>query len=318
MQRIFARLSLLFVLGLACTVGAQTSPEVYITTQDFVSLRALPSSQAERLAVIPPSVTLRAYGRTASTDWIQVEYEGELGWVASWLLVWSGVLIELPIDGISTDTQPFIRRAVAFGETFRDTPIYREGIDPSTRIGIIPPGEQFEVTGFVGTGELYWVQANYRGQLVWLGSWDVRLLDGSIDNTLNGAYRYVYGRANEQLRQDISNSTTSLVAIETIWGRLARGQQVFCSPLPPFAIRATADRDIEREPIFRPVSIALDDAIANINTAISRFEDICTTTPIATIDDVNQALEQLQVARRNIILAQALINELSNRDPLIN
>ncbi len=289
----------------------------YVTTQDFTSFRALPSLTSERLAIIPPETTLRALGRSQRTDWIQVEYEGELGWVATWLLVWSGKVIELPIDGVNPS--PFIRRTTSFGETFRETPIYHEGIDSSTRIGTIPPETQFEITGYVGSGELFWVQINYEGQLVWIGSWDIRVLDGRVRTTLNGAYRYVYGRANTQLVRDVRNSIDSLVAIERIWTQLQNGEQVPCSPLPAFVIRGTVERDIEREPIFKPVAIALDDAIAGINATISRFEDICTSDQTAvTLGDVNESLETLQQARRNITLAQALLNELSNRDPLVN
>lgn len=325
MRQLLIRLILIGLLSLAAIVAAQepepeATPdveEVWITTQDYVSLRLLPSVNAERLGIIPPETTLRAWGRSSRTDWIQVEYEGQYGWVAARYLVWSGRVIELPIDGI--DPPEFIRRTTTYAETFRETPIYRDGIDPSTQIGTIPAGEQFEITGYVGTGELFWVQINYNGQLVWVGSWDVHLLDGRIDSTLNGAYRYVYGRANTQLERDVVNSGTSLVQIESVWRRLQNGESVFCSPIPPYAIRSTADRDIEREPIFRPVVIALDDANIDINAAISRFEDICTSdSVVVSLDDVAQALETLQRARRNLTLAQALLNELGNRDPLVN
>ena len=320
MNKIIRQFLLILLMLSSISVNAQetiTTEEVYVTTQDFSSFRVLPSVNTERLAVIPPSTTLKAFGRTSRTDWIQVEYEGQKGWVASILLVWSGPVLDLPIDGVNPPD--FIRRTVTFAETFRDTPIYIGGIDPSTQIGIIPAEEQFEVTGFVGTGELFWVQINYEGQLVWVGSWDVHVLDGRVRNTLNGGYRYVYGRANTLLSLDVSNSVSSLAAIERIWTRIGNGDSVECSPIPIYAIRATVDRDIEREPIFAPVVIALDDAIADINAIISQFEDLCTSnSPFVTIDDVNIALETLGNARRNLTLAQALINELSNRDPLVN
>jgi len=312
----------LLLLLMTMIVDAQDAPAdtdyiVYVTTQDLSSFRVLPSTNSERLAIIPPATTLRAYGRTSRTDWIQVEYNGELGWIASWLLVWSGRVIELPIDGVQ---QPnFIRRTVVFGETFRDTPIYVEGLDPSTRVGTLPPGEQFEITGFLGSGDLFWLQINHEGNLYWVGSWDVNIIEGRIDRTLNGGYIYVYGRANTLLQQDVDNISSSLVGIENIWLNLRNGVNVPCSPLPRYAVRTTADRDIEREPIFTPVVIALDDAIADINATISRFEDICISdSPFVTIEEVNALLNDLAVARRNITLAQALLNELSDRDPLVN
>jgi len=322
MQTLIARCLLLCSLLLVGVVTAQETAveseyEVYVTTQDLSSFRVLPSTNAERLAVIPPATTLRAYGRTARTDWIQVEYNGEFGWVASWLLVWSGRVIELPIDGVNPPD--FVRRTVVFGETFRDTPIYVEGLDPSTRVGTLPPEVQFEVTGYVGSGELYWMQINYEGNLYWVGSWDVHIIDGQINRTLNGGYLYVYGRANTTLQRDVDNVGSSLVGIEDVWLSLRNGRDVSCSPLPRYAVRGTADRDLEREPIFTPVAIALDDAIVDINATISRFEDICTSdAPFVTIEEVNTLLNDLNRARRNVTLAQALLNELSDRDPLVN
>ena len=320
MRYLIARLLLISIFMLTGTVRAQdesSDNEVYVTTQDLSSLRYLPSKNAERLAIIPPATTLKALGRSSRTDWIQVEYEGQMGWVASWLLVWTGRVIELPIDGMNPPD--FIRRTVVSGETFRETPIYREGIDPSTQIGTIPADEFFEVTGYVGVGERFWVQINHEGQLAWVGSWDVHILDGNISNTLNGAYRYVYGRANINLERDVTNSVTSLIAIEHIWLRLQNGEHVECSPIPPYAIRATIDGDIAREPIFTSVAISLDDAIVDVNAMISKFEDICTSdSPVVTLEDVTLALDTIDRARRNMTLAQALLNELENRDPLVN
>lgn len=320
MSRSIAGLILILIMSLTSMAVAQdevAKNEVYVTTQDFSSFRLLPSLNAERLAIIPPALTLKAYGRTSRTDWIQVEYEGQYGWVSSLLLVWSGRVIELPIDGVNPPD--FIRRTVVFGETFRETPIYSEGIDPSTRLGTIPAAEQFEITGYIGSGQRYWIQINYKNQLVWVGSWDVHILEGRIGATLNGAYRYVYGRANILLGRDASNSVSSLVAIESIWKRIGNGENVACSPIPPYAIRGTVDRDLEREPIFAPVAVVIDDAIVDINASVSRFEDICTSDmPQVTLDTVNQSLDAIDRARRNITLAQAMLNELRNRDPLVN
>lgn len=310
-------ITLLTVFGIYAQETTESGYVVYVTTQDFTSFRVLPSENAERTAVIPPATTLRAYGRAPLNDWVQIEYEGELGWVASWLLVWSGRLIELPVDGIGRPD--FIRRTVVYGVTFRDTPIYVEGLDPSTRVGTIPAEVDVEVTGFIGTGDLHWLQISYEGNLYWVGSWDIHVLDGQVNRTLNGSYLYVYGRANTTLQRDVDNVGSSLVGIEQVWLNLRNGVEVSCSPLPRYAVRGTPDRDITREPIFRPVVIALDDAIEDINATLSRFEDICISdAPFVTIEEVNTLLDNLNRARRNVTLAQALLNELSDRDPLVN
>ena len=121
---------LLFVLFLALIAGnslfaqddsgdTPTYPDtgVWVTTQDFSSLRIGPGTAFERITVLDPEVTLPAVGRTSSVSWVQVIYEGEPGWIFSPLLIWSGDVISLPVDGIITTR--FIRRAIATGVTTR-------------------------------------------------------------------------------------------------------------------------------------------------------------------------------------------------------
>ena len=96
---------------------------VYVTTQDYSSLRLGPGLNFERITVLDPAVTLMAVGRSSNAGWVQVEYEGQYGWVISWLLVWSGDLVQLPVDGV--DPAPFVRRTGVAGVTTRETPIYR-------------------------------------------------------------------------------------------------------------------------------------------------------------------------------------------------
>src|SRR5436190_24375084 len=79
-----------------------TTPDtgIYVTTQDFSSLRTGPGKSFTRITILPPVLTLKAVGRTADTRWMQVDYKGTRGWIASILLVWTGYVTTLPVDGI--------------------------------------------------------------------------------------------------------------------------------------------------------------------------------------------------------------------------
>lgn len=90
---------------------------VYVTTNDFSSLRIGPGIHWDRITVIPPNVTLAAIGRSPSARWLQVEYEGQTGWIIYWLLTESGPVFDLPVDGINP--LPFIR--LGTGDKPRDT-----------------------------------------------------------------------------------------------------------------------------------------------------------------------------------------------------
>ena len=99
-------LSLVAILFLCLTtVVAQDTPEatptdttpdtgIYVTTQDFSSLRTGPGQGFTRITILPPVLTLKAVGRTADTRWIQVDYKGTLGWIASMKVVGS-ILISM-------------------------------------------------------------------------------------------------------------------------------------------------------------------------------------------------------------------------------
>jgi len=78
-------LSFVVIVGLCLTtVSAQdeltptptdTTPDtgIYVTTQDFSSLRTGPGQSFTRITILPPVMTLKAVGRTADTRWMQVD-----------------------------------------------------------------------------------------------------------------------------------------------------------------------------------------------------------------------------------------------------
>src|SRR5689334_3594846 len=84
------------------------STGVYVTTQDYSILRLGPGQAFERVDIIPPATTLMAIGRTTDAHWIQVRFGDQPGWIASWLLVWSGDMLALPADGVNPVS--FVRR----------------------------------------------------------------------------------------------------------------------------------------------------------------------------------------------------------------
>jgi len=109
------------IVMLLCTIGIATSAqddaetnEVWVTTQDYANLRLSHGENWEILTRLDYGITLQASGRSYDGRWIQVMYEGDIdhpdatingvtyGWVAYWLLVWTGDIFELPVDGVKT------------------------------------------------------------------------------------------------------------------------------------------------------------------------------------------------------------------------
>lgn len=289
---------------------------VYVTTQDFSSLRTGPGRAFTRLAVVPPVITLPAYGRTSDTQWIQVEYQGQLGWIASVLLVWSGNVIELPVDGINP--QPFIRRAAALATTIRETPYYANftTMVGGMEQGTIPAETVVELTGRVGERGFLRVQARYQGQLVWIGTQNLRITEGSVFRLLDLSYLFPYGRLFLELQGNYALSLTSFSQIRNVWQQIVVGNQVACSPTPLHVKRELVETDVRREPLFGGAVIALNEAIDNINAAISAFEDACAPGFVLTPDYVDHQLTILRDAERSLIFAGSLIEPLRIRNPV--
>ncbi len=290
---------------------------VYVTTQDYVALRQGPGRAFGRLAVVPATVTLPAYGRTSDTRWLQVLYEGTYGWISSRYLVWSGEVIDLPVDGIVT--YPFVRRAAALGVTTRDTPIYLKEIIPGTEVGYIPAGNEVELTGRFGERGFFRFQVRWQGELYWVGNWNIRITDGDYLRLLDLTYLYRYGRLIGTLESNIALSVGSFRQIVSVWERLSRGESVACSPIPTRVNRSLAAADTQGVVLFGPAVVALEGAITGINATISAFEDAC-TNPNFTLspDFINEQLATLDEAERNLIVAGSLLEPLRARNPQID
>jgi uncharacterized protein YraI len=294
---------------------------VYVTTQDFVSLRTGAGTDFERLTIVDPVVTLPAIGRTADTRWIQVIYNDMIGWMASRYLVWTGDVITLPVDGVNT--APFVRRAGAVAVTTRETPIYSRFVTPEDQVGTIPAGTRIELTGRLGgDGFGYFaLQMRYQGQLYWIGSWNIRIVDGDYRRLLDNAYLIPYGRLIRQLETNVAESLGIYSQILGVWSRLNSGDSVSCAVIPPRARRIITEGDVLSEPVFAPPVVALDAAISSINTAIAAFETACNNPDPSfalTQEDVVAMLDELANAERNLILASSLIEPLKIRNPLLN
>lgn len=292
---------------------------VYVTTQDYSSLRVGPGLNFERITVIEPAVTLMAVGRSSNAEWVQVEYEeGQYGWIISWLLVWSGDLVQLPVDGINP--APFVRRIGVPGITTRETPIYRRFVHFSDQVGTLPPGTEVEVTGRLGAGRFYQMQILYQGEQYWVGSWNIRGIGRNFHLLFDTSYLYPYGRLVIEFQRDIDTATRRLSQIEDIWQRLRAGRSVTCGFIPEYVTRSTTDTDVRQEPGFAPAVRAFDSGAAQINSAIAAFEDACgreETGFYLTLEEVDEALAEIDNARRNLVVSDSLLNSLQVRNPLV-
>jgi uncharacterized protein YraI len=291
---------------------------VWVTTQDYLVMRTGPSQGFAKILTLDPVVTLPAIGRTADSQWIQVVFNGQAGWVFAKYLVWTGNVIQLPVDGIPI--VPFVRRATAVGVTTRETPLYASEVTPEDQVGVLPAGTRVELTGRLGgdTYNFFRIQIRANGNLYWVGSWNIRIVDGNYRRLLDTAYLIPYGRLLTGLESNIAAVLNTYNQIDSVWTRLDAGEAVSCAVIPAQAIRTLTDGDVNKEPSFRPAVVALDQAVSKINTALATFSNACADPSfVLTSDVVNDALETLDEAERYLLLSASLIQPLKIRNPLI-
>jgi hypothetical protein len=309
--------ALLLCVGLAPALLAQDTG-VYVTTQDYSSLRTGAGETFDRIDIVPPEVTLPAIGRSPRSNWLQVEYEGQRGWIWAGLLVWSGDLLTLPVDGV--DPEPFIRRQLVTARFSADAPIYTNEIVASDQVGVLPVDTEVELIGRLG-GEangMFWVQILHDGRQYWTGSWNLVLLTGNYGSLRDKSYLFAYGRLTLQIGGDIYLTERALQTVEGRWLALQNGQRVACDPIDLAKTSQSTERDVRSEPEFGPALTALDTAIDKVNSAIAAFDDACNRTETyVTTTDIRAALDDTATARRNLNLSRSFVNALDDGNPVL-
>lgn len=294
------------------------SYDAFVTTQDKTSFRVGPGIDFERIAVIEPGVTLPAVGRTADRTWIQIVYNGEYGWVRDWLLVWTGDVITLELDGI--DPVPFVRRTLAQAWIFPERDIYSQANQREPDVfGLISHPTRVELTGRFGSAGGGRLQFYYEGEYYWIVN------DGRITNAILSlpdlAANAPYGRLLGKIRTAVNITTEPNQQITNLWQSLASGREVTCEaiPRPVRAIQFTA-ADLQAEPTFTVAARAVESAIENTNLAIESLEVLCGGSGIdrlASPEMIQTAITQLETAQRNLYLVQTFFSPLAQRDPIL-
>jgi hypothetical protein len=340
------RMMLVAIVGLCgwlsvYPVSGQTNnlSEVYVTTQDYAALRAGPGQHWERLAVLPYGAIYRATGRTFDGQWLQIAYEGDLepgartdftidnvtyGWIAYWLLTWTGNVLELPIDGVTTVA---IARAAApiiiVGPDLEN--IYVGDAGPAARIpNPVTSTVRVEVTGRLGSADAgyFWLQFKYGGEYYWIPTWEAGV-PGGYRQLPDAAYLYPYGRLLIQLRTEIARAESILNDIGGRWHALANGQATTCNNIPDdFALFESSFNayDLSLEPLYQPLTSAVANAQNSINSALERFRQVCTQTDdnrLVSPEEISAALADVENAERNLTLVRTLLIPFEERDPFL-
>jgi uncharacterized protein YraI len=313
------------------------SADVYVTTQDSTILRAGPGLEFDRLAVIPPGTTLQALERSPGTRWIKVIYEGQTGWVAYWLLIWTGDLFALP-----EFREPLPESASGVYVTTTDFSSLRAGPGLAwERLAVVPPNITMAAIG--RTVDARWLQVDYEGQTGWIVYWLLseqgKVFSLPVDGVNPRAFIRMAGPGRGRvvlasnvswssawivthryswvlapLYNDLVNGVYRLVQIERIWRIMDSGARADCDTLVERPVyRVISDTSLAIDVAFRPMAIALEAAIEETNRAITLFEDACGRPELfVTKYEIEDALAEIQAANRNYILVFSLLRSFES------
>lgn len=177
---------LCLLLGTAPRLLAQDQPIVVVPTVDL-RVRAYPATNAPRLAVVPKGTNLAALGRDAGINWIQVSFQGTIGWVSAFYLTSSDDLSTLPVtDGTVPDPNRPEERQVAPDGTvvltgqliifsaYAEVNVRSRPSESAAILGVLSPNERATVTLLDSTRS--WGQISFNGQLGWVALYAVTVL----------------------------------------------------------------------------------------------------------------------------------------------
>ena len=304
----------------------ESSPSLTVITNQQINFRAGPSTDWNVIAVIAPNVSLIVTARTSNFDWLLTDYQGQQGWIASWLVLWEGgdeVIQALPVIEVAPPPEPYVPPSV----TTQDFSVLREGPGVNfARLTVVPPDVALAP---IGRSENYeWYQVEYEGQrgwiiywlLAWTGSIETLPIDGidpvpfiRIADLPNVPLVPIdrYTRFRNRINREITAGLTSLRLVENAWIELDRLGSTECVTIENVGFRALPEALLQDEVVYFPLLTALQNAFNETNAAIALLEDICSRAEgIVTPREITQALDQIEEARRNYTLATALINGL--------
>ncbi len=307
--------------------GVLTNADVFVTTQDYLKLRVGPGTLWEVITVLPPGTTLRATGRVSS--WVQVLYQPDgadapvHGWLYRNLLIWTGDINSLPLDGV--EPEPFARIQRSTVTLRPDMLIYHNLIfGIGDRVQEPLPCEDVELTGHLGNGTYNWLQFWCDGDYYWVGSYYFFSRSTNSDyvfsySTSGNNFHYRYGDLIIALKNAGVTIRRRTDWIASIWDQLGRGQQVSCAS-PPDILQPVpiSTDDLAQYPGFTVPVQALSQAMTRTNDAITLFQTACNqnnTHPLVAAETVAAAQASVTEARNNLYIAQQFYYPLANRDP---
>lgn len=143
------------------------SGAIAVQSPSRTNVRSAPSLNGAVIDVLPFSGTASVIGRNAGGNWLQINHDGTVGWVARWVVVTSddtsNVLITSDVTEIGPTTGVITGRGI-YDVFIRSGPSLNNG-----QVGVLPPAGKAEL--LARTASCNWVKVRYQQTEGWVAAW---------------------------------------------------------------------------------------------------------------------------------------------------
>ena len=148
--------------------SVQASGDLYVTAFRRVNVRSGPGLVHDQIGELEPGDTADITGRTADNQWLQINFNGQPGWVAYFVVTVTGSLnsasvVDLPVDNQVTPEPTAPPQIVTrYNINMRAEPMLDAAL-----VTVVPFGTTLTPEARSDNGDL-WLQVAYEGQIGWL------------------------------------------------------------------------------------------------------------------------------------------------------
>jgi hypothetical protein len=262
---------------------------------DSLNIRALPTTESDRVGSVFEGDVLYAVGRNVDATWFEVQRpmrEVHVGWVSREFFSYMFDPTLLPITDLVTGVtgdEPVVDTGVSVfvitEAAFRDAPNLDAG-----RIGIVPI--QVTIPVIERSPDNNWLRVNYLGQTGWLAEFLVRIPVGINDIPIAEEFLNVSllpieiipievqrAQANRLLNYATPIKTVS-EEVAVFWSQLTEGLTIPCNPpASSYTSFEVTQEDLYELPELRGASHLIPIAITDLNTSIEVMSSCAVFTP---------------------------------------
>ncbi len=140
---------------------AHRSDDVYISTFRRVNVRSGPGMEYQRIGTLDPGNSADITGRTDDNEWLQIDFDGQQGWIAYFVVTVTGSLGDVAVAGVPTSAMtrvpPEVQVVTRYNVNLRAEPVIGSPI-----IDVIPFDTTL-TTDARANNDGTWLRVSYNG-----------------------------------------------------------------------------------------------------------------------------------------------------------